>query len=83
VITLYDKDTGAYVGTMSDDQLQFLQAHLEEESPEDTDYYLNPASLALLEQVGATPELLHLLQQALGERNEMEIRWERQEGEEK
>jgi hypothetical protein len=80
VITLYDKNTGAYLGTLSDDHLQFLQAHLEEESPEDTDYYLNPATLALLEQVGASAELLRLLRQALGERNEVEIRWERQDG---
>jgi processive 1,2-diacylglycerol beta-glucosyltransferase len=79
VITLYDTNTGAYIGTLSEDQLQFLQAHLEEESPEDTDYYLNPATLTLLEQAGADAELLRLLRQALGERDEVEIRWERQE----
>lgn len=79
MITLYDKNTGAYIGTLSDDQLQFLQAHLEEESPEDTDYYLDPATLVLLEQSGADPALLRLLHQALGERNEVEIRWERQD----
>jgi processive 1,2-diacylglycerol beta-glucosyltransferase len=81
VITVYDKNTNAYIGTLSDDQLQFLQAHLEEESPEDTDYYLNPATLTLLEQAGAAPELLRLLRHALGEKDEVEIRWERQGGE--
>jgi len=76
VIKLYDKETGKFLGTITEQQLQFLIDQLEEESPEDTDYYLTKATVELLEQTGADPILVGLLRQGLGEREEMEIRWE-------
>jgi hypothetical protein len=76
VIKLYDKETGKLLGTIREEQLRFLVNQLEEESPDDTDYYLNKATMEMLEQAGAEPALVRLLQQALGEREEMEIRWE-------
>ena len=41
MIHLFDDETGASVGTITEDQLQYLVDQLEEESPDDTDYYIN------------------------------------------
>jgi hypothetical protein len=78
VIKLYVKETGKFLGTITDQQLQFLIDQLEEESLDDTDYYVTKATLELLEQAGADPALVNLLLQGLGDSEEMEVRWERE-----
>jgi len=78
MICLKDKDTGTTLGTISEQQLQFLRDQLEEESPEDDDYYINQATLDMLEEQGADRDLLDLLKQALGGREDMELQWSRQ-----
>ena len=77
MIELRDKDTGKSIGLITDDQLQYLADHLEEESGVDTDYYLNTATLEMFEDNSIDPQLLNLLRQALGGRDEMEIEWVR------
>jgi hypothetical protein len=77
VIDVFDNDTGAPLGTISEAQLAFLGQQLEEESPTDTDYYINRETVDLLAQRGADAGLLELLQRAIGERDDVEIRWER------
>jgi len=77
VIELFDNDTGAAIGAITDAQLQFLVDQLEEESADDTDYYINQETLDMFEERGADPELVALLRSALGAREDMEIRWER------
>ena len=77
MIHLFDDETGAPVGTITEDQLQYLVDQLEEESPDDNDYYINRDTLEIFEQNGADPALLAVLRGALGKRDEMEIRWER------
>ncbi|MDX1663430.1 MAG: hypothetical protein R3272_06520 [Candidatus Promineifilaceae bacterium] len=76
MIDLYDVASGEKIGEITESQLQFLIAWLEEESLEDQDYYINRATLDWLEKRGADDELLALLQRALGSREAMEIRWE-------
>ena len=51
--------------------------HLEEESAEDTDFYINQATVDMLEQEGADAALVKLLRTALGGRADMDIRWAR------
>ena len=75
MIKLNDKETGASLGAITEEQLHFLQEQLAEESPEDTDYYINEATLDMLEEQGADRALLDLLRQALGSREDMEIQW--------
>jgi hypothetical protein len=75
MIELFDKQTGTAIGTLTDEQFLFLENRLEEESPEDDDYYLNRATVDLLESEGADPELVALLRRALGDRAEMDVRW--------
>ena len=78
MIKLYDKETGALHGEISELQLRFLMDQLEEELLQDVDYYINQATLDMFASRGADVELLELLRQALGSREDMEIRWSRE-----
>jgi len=79
MITLKDKENGRFIGTINEDQLQFLIDQLEEESLDDQDYYINLATLDMFEQNGIDQELLKILKDALGSREDMEIVWTRKE----
>jgi hypothetical protein len=77
MVLLRDKATGAQLGSDSDDDLQFLVDHLEEEFREDSDYYLDTETVEVLREAGASPALLTILEQALGDAGEVEIQWSR------
>ena len=80
MVKLYDKATDRYLGTITDEELQFLIDNLEEESLTDVDYYLNKTMLASLKEKGMSENLARLIETALGERGEIEIRYERVPG---
>ena len=69
-------DTGDDIGQISDEQLRFLVEQLEEEHDDDTDYYVDRDTLELLSDNGADPELLALLEKAIGDDESMDIAWE-------
>jgi processive 1,2-diacylglycerol beta-glucosyltransferase len=73
---LFDAESGAALGTISDEQFQFLEDNLEEESEDDRDYYFSRTMIEVLEGDGAAPELIILLRRALGDREGVEVRWE-------
>lgn len=77
MIKLYDSETGAALGKITDEQFTFLEDHLEEESEDDQDYYFNKATIDILEQAGGDAELVALLRRGLGDREGFELRWER------
>jgi len=77
MIEILDKQTGRSLGTLSDEQFQFLSDQLEEESATDDDYYLNRATVDILEERGADAGLVSVLRAALGGAEEAEIRWRR------
>ena len=77
MIKIYDDSSGTVYGTITEEQLKFLIGELEEESLEDTDYYISQATLDMFEIDGADPDLLKLLRNALGKREDMDIRWSR------
>jgi processive 1,2-diacylglycerol beta-glucosyltransferase len=77
MVQIFDKQSGTLLGTLDDQQFQFLADHLEEESLQDDDYYLNRTTVDFLADAGADPALLEILRRALGDRDEAEIRWER------
>ena len=79
MIRLYNTATGDKIGEITNDQLQFLIDHLEEESLEDQDYYLQRDTVEMLESQGADARLLDVLRKALGDRDGVEIRWSRSE----
>jgi len=74
---LYDAESGKLIGTIGVAELQLLIDQLEEESLEDQDYYIDRATLAWFEEKGADSALITLLREALGDRQGMEIRWEK------
>jgi len=69
-------DTGDSIGEITDKQLAFLVEQLEEEHEEDQDYYVDRDTLALLSDNGADPELLAMLEKAIGDDESMDIAWE-------
>jgi processive 1,2-diacylglycerol beta-glucosyltransferase len=79
MIEIFDSETGAALGRLSDEQFTFLEDHLEEESEDDQDYYFTAATIDILEEKGADPELVALLRRALGGRDGVELRWQRAE----
>ncbi len=79
MIKLSDKKNGAPLGTISEEDLQFLIDHLEEEWAEDTDYYLNRTTFEMLKNRGAGQSLLDILEPIFIEREEVEIEWSRSE----
>ena len=77
MINLNEKDTGKALGQISEEQLQYLIDNLEEEWLEDQDYAITPLLLEYFEGLGADPNLVTLLRDALGEKEVIEIVWSR------
>ena len=77
MINLREKGTDKALGQISEEQLQYLIDHLEEEWLEDQDYAITPLLLQVFDEQGADPQLVALLRDALGGRPEMEIVWSR------
>ena len=77
MIQLHDKDTGAPIGAIAEEDLAFLVDQLEEEANDDHDYYINETTVDMFEEAGASKALVALLRGALNGRDEMEIRWSR------
>jgi processive 1,2-diacylglycerol beta-glucosyltransferase len=76
MIVLIDTQTGAELGAITREELDVLVAQLEEESRQDQDYYINRVTVDLLAAKGADAKLVGILRQALGNRDDMDIRWE-------
>jgi len=83
-ILLFDESTRREIGRISEDELKVLQDGLEDEGPQDTDYWINPQTIDMLAaRAGATQHLITLLRQAVGDNEDgMEIAFQR-EGEER
>jgi hypothetical protein len=77
MIDLYNNDTNALIGSISDEELRALLDGLEEESSTDQDYYLDQDTIDLLAEEQASEHLLQLLRAALGTEEGVEIRWQR------
>jgi hypothetical protein len=70
----------AQAGEITQEQLDFLTEQLEEEWPDDRDYFISRDMMKILENAGADPELLALLDRCLGNRDEVDILWMDTEG---
>jgi len=75
-VRITDKSTGAVLGSISQSELQFLNDQLEEESSRDTDYFINGATVDMLEAAGGSATLVSLLRQAVGTSDGVDIAWE-------
>jgi hypothetical protein len=77
MIDVYNNETNELIGSITDADLRVLSDGLEEESEDDTDYYIDRATIDLLGDGRATEHLLGILRKALGSSEGVEIRWQR------
>ena len=77
MIDVYNNETNELIGSITEADLKVLQDHLEEESLDDQDYYIDRATIDVIGDGQATEHLMHLLRAALGEKESIDIRWER------
>ena len=77
MIQLRDAETKTVIGAITEEQLRFLIAQLEEEWVQDQDYYIMADTLEMFEDAQADAQLIALLRQALGGREGIEIAWTR------
>ena len=77
MIDVYNNDTKELIGTITEADLKVLADHLEEESLEDQDYYIDQATIDVIGDGQATEHLLTVLRKALGSADGVDIRWER------
>jgi hypothetical protein len=75
VINLYRVANDQLIGSISAADLEVLIDVLEEESSEDRDYYVDPPTLDLLAQNGASEGMLNMLRLALGTAEGIGVRW--------
>jgi processive 1,2-diacylglycerol beta-glucosyltransferase len=76
--TIVDALSGELIDEVTGKEMRVLFDNLEIESTTDADFYINRDTLALLADRGASPHLIDVLQRALGNRDECDIRWRRQ-----
>lgn len=74
-VRLEDKETHQHIGDITDEQLDFLLTHLEQESAADRDFYIDSATIDLLAERGGAPALIELLRKALAGREGMDVAW--------
>ena len=78
-VHIFDLTTDQEIGVLTDEQFQFLEDHLEAEDADDDDYYINRATLDAFDAHGGNPAVVGWLRSAMGTRDEMDIRWRREE----
>lgn len=74
---LYNKQSGALLGDVSDADVQALIDQLEEEHRADDDYFIDSATIDVLEEAGASASLVALLRGAVGNSDGIDVRYEK------
>jgi hypothetical protein len=77
MIDVYNNETNELIGSITEADLKVLVDHLEEESSEDQDYFIDQPTIDVIGDGQATEHLLGVLRKALGTTDGVEIRWER------
>ena len=79
MVILFDAESGARVGRITESQLSALVNWMEEEDSDDREYYLTTEDCDLMEEQGLDPTLIEALRSALRGREDMDLRYEREE----
>jgi energy-converting hydrogenase Eha subunit B len=69
-------DGNRYLGNIGDADVKVLIAELEEEDMADQDYFIDGATVSILEAGGASKELVAMLLAAIGDSDGVDVRWE-------
>ena len=75
MIKLAMKETGAFLGSISEPDLQVLVDQLEEESRSDVDYFICSETIDFLAENGASASLIVMLRAAVGDTEGVDIVW--------
>jgi hypothetical protein len=75
--SLYNKQSGALLGTINDADVQCLVDVLEEEDSKDVDYFIDLITVDILEDNGASGEMVQMLRAAIGSTEGVDVRWEK------
>jgi hypothetical protein len=75
-IRIYDKQSGALLGDVEQEDLKLMIDAFEEESSRDQDYFIDAQTIELLHHEGASDRLLKLLRDIVGTSDGVDIRWE-------
>lgn len=76
-IRISEKASGRTLGEVSEQDLEVLIGHMEEESSRDRDYYIESMAIDNLERLGASNEFVALLRGAVGSSDGIDIVWSR------
>ena len=74
---LFLKDSNRLLGAISDADVKVLIDQLEEEDMADDDYFIDGATVSILETAGASSTLVELLLGAIGDSEGIDVRWEK------
>lgn len=70
-------DSNRFLGVISDVDVKVLIDELEEEDIADDDYFIDGATVSILEAAGASKEMVSMLLTAIGSSEGIDIRWEK------
>ena len=71
------KDSNRFLGVISDADVKVLIDQLEEEDMADDDYFIDGATVSILESAGASSTLVEMLLGAIGDSDGVDVRWEK------
>jgi hypothetical protein len=74
-VQLHNADTNQSLGEITDDELRFLFDRLERESDADDDFFIDAATIEMLEDAKAPAHLVETLKKAVGSSEGVEVRW--------
>jgi hypothetical protein len=74
---LVQKDGNKFLGVVSDADVKVLVDALEEEDMADDDYFVDGATVSILEAAGASSAMVTMLLAAIGDSDGIDIRWEK------
>ena len=71
------KESNRFLGVISEADVKVLIDQLEEEDMADDDYFIDGATVSILESAGASSTLVELLLGAIGDSEGIDVRWEK------
>jgi len=71
------KEGNRFLGAITDADVKVLIDELEEEDMEDDDYFIDGATVSILEAAGASAALVAILLTAIGDSEGIDVRWEK------
>jgi hypothetical protein len=71
------KDGNRYLGEVTDADVKLLIDELEETELADDDYFIDGATVDILDAAGASSALVSMLRAAIGNSEGIDIRWEK------